>query len=234
MNTQQTTVQSNKPTFDGLKAEAAKLGGEAGAGKDGYVKLLIRMMEAAYHGAVDLDENKHGTGKDDAFEVISAYAKHKGIASNFKGKTDNERKLLSNGRKMLKLGQWTKGGAGQPLGNVGDLMIMRNKRFMVDPKTTDDAANSLLRYATSQLKVDTLLDGPQLEQFCRKGVGPEKTAKQIIKGLVKTIDKLGDGSQELKDARSNLVRRINAISIAEVAEKQKQANVPRPNAVVTA
>jgi hypothetical protein len=219
----QTAAPTNKLTFDGLKAEATVLGGAAGAGKDGYVKLLIRIAEAAYHGGIDLTPHKHGTGRDDTFEVIAAYAKAKGIASSFKGKADNERKLLSNGRKMGKVGQLTTLGPNQPLTTIGDLMLKRNKRFLADPKTTDDAANSLLRWATAQLRSTSLIEGDSLEAFCRKTVKDDKTAKAILKQAKKMIEKLGDTSQEIRDATTSITRRINAITLAEVAENQKQA-----------
>lgn len=217
---------SNKPTFASLLADATKLGGEVGAGSDGYVKLLIRTMEASYHGAVDLESaNKHGKGQDDIFVVVAAYAKARGISSNFKGKAANERKLMSNCRKGGKLGQMTTLGPGQPIGNVGDLMIRRNKRFQVDPKTTEDAANCFLKYATAQLKQTALIEGDALDQFCRKNEQAEKTPKAILKGVKKTLEKLGDGSQEIKDATVNIIRRINAITLSEVAAAQKAKGV---------
>lgn len=215
------TTGVNRPTFDDYRAKAKALGASEGKGEDAYVGLLIQIMEGAYHGAIDMDSrDKHGKGRDDAFIIVADYRDERNKASQFKGKSKTERKILSNGRKAGKLGVSTKWGQGQPLANVSDLMFRRSKAFALDAKNTDDAANTFLKYATAQNKSDTLIDGDALNGFCRKNVSPQRTNKAIIKATIKTLSKLDDSSQELKDGIEQLVKRVNAITLADVASKQ--------------
>lgn len=221
--TQQTTPGSNAPTFETIRKEIKSFGEDAGRGADGYVKMLVRLMEGAYHGALDLTKDKHGTGVDDAMALVGDYNVYRGNTTMFKGKNDKERKALSNGRKAIKLGACTRFGAGQPLAAVNDLMNRRNKLFSKDANGTDDAANTFLKFATAQLKSDTLIDGDSLDQFCRKSRGATREDKAIIRSCIKQLQKLGTPVPELKQGVDQLIRAVNAISIAEVAAKQQDA-----------
>jgi hypothetical protein len=217
------SVGANRPTFEDCKAKCIGFGKDTGKGADAYVGLLVEMMEGTYHGAIDPDSrDKHGKGIDDVHLLVGAYMTARGNTQQFKGKSGGERKILSNGRKLSRLGACSKWGNGQPLANVSDLMFRRNKEFAKDAKNTDDAANTLLKYATAQLKSDTLIDGDALNGFCRKNQSPQRATKAVLKGIIKQLQKVDDPSQELKDATTALVKRVGDLAIEE-AEKRKAA-----------
>ena len=79
-------------------------------------------------------------------------------------------------------------------------------------KKLDDAANTLLKYARTQLKRDQLIDDNELETFCYKPAKDLATAEEIIEGMVKKLDKLinGSASHSTATAYSHPARSRNA------------------------
>src|SRR6266536_3198858 len=105
---------SNKLDLAQLMARATELGEQAGKGKDTQIKFLLSCVEGAYHNAIDLVTNKHGNDVDDAIKLSEAYVKAQGGSTVFDAKAANQRKLASTLRTGIKLGQYTKGGVGEP------------------------------------------------------------------------------------------------------------------------
>lgn len=216
----------NKISFADIEQVARDLGGEAGKGKDTQIKFLLKMVEGGYHGALDLAPNKHGTDTDDATKLAEVYVKSQGTATVFDAKAPNQRKLCSTLRTGIKLGGWPKGGNGEPLATVNNLMTMRQtlRKDPTQAKKLDDAANTLLRYARTQLKRDTLIDDAELKEFCFKPGKDLKSAEDIIEGMAKQLDKLvtgaasqstaQDNSPEVQAARLALRKRLAAIATA--------------------
>jgi len=236
-----TTIQpapvpiQNKPTFADMEAVATSLGADAGKGKDTQIKVLLKMVEGGYHGILDLAPNKHGTDVDDATKLGEAYVKASSQAVVFDVKAPNQRKLCSTLRTGIKLGGWPKGGNGEPLATVNNLMTIRQKlkQNPVEAKKLDDAANTLMKYARAQLKSDSLLDDAQLKEFCYKPGKNLPTAEDIIEGMAKQLDKLvtgtaadgtaQDNSVEVRDARAALRKRLAAIATARGKAKGPSA-----------
>lgn len=219
----------NTITFADLLATATQLGEEAGRGKDTQIKFLLKSVEGGYHNALDLNANKHGTDVDDATKLAEAYVKAQQHTTVFDAKAPNQRKLISTVRTSIKLGGWPKGGNGEPLATVNNLMTIRQnlKKIPGEAKKLDDAANTLLKYARTQLKRDTLIDDAELKEFCYKPSKDYATAEDIIEGMEKQLGKLLDGtashstaqdnSKEVRDARQFLRNRLAAIAKARGA-----------------
>jgi hypothetical protein len=230
---QPTTQQApkNAITFADLLQTAADLGAEAGKGKDTQIKFLLKAVEGGYHNALDLAGNKHGTDVDDATKLAETYVKAQQGAVVFDAKAPNQRKLISTVRTSIKLGSWPKGGNGEPLATVNNLMTIRQnmKKIPAEAKKLDDAANTLLKYARAQLKRDQLIDDAELKEFCYKPGKDLATAEELIERMAKQLDKLVDGSAsqstaqdnsaEIRNARQALRQRLVAIAKARGAAK---------------
>lgn len=218
---------SNAITIADLENVADQLGAEAGKGKDTQIKFLLKMVEGGYHNALDVtNKNKHGTDIDDATHLAERYVKAQRTAVVFDAKAPNQQKLISTLRTGIKLGAWPKGGNGEPLATVNNLMTMRQnlKKVPGEAKKLDDAANTLLKYARAQLKRDSIIDDAELKEFCYKPGKNTPTAEEIIEGMEKKLSKLIDGSaangtaqdnsNEIRNARQLLRTRLSAIATA--------------------
>lgn len=193
---------SNQHTLQGLLQRATDLGEQAGKGKDTQIKMLLSLVEGAYHGCVDLLPNKHGTEIDDATKLAEAYAKAQGTATQFDHKAGNNRKLISTFRTSIKLGGWPKGGNGEPLQTVDNLIMHRQKLRRdptVDKKKLDDAANTLMRYARAQLRSNTLIEGDELFNMCYKPTKDQPTAEERVESLRNSVKSLMDGKNGIRD-----------------------------------
>lgn len=217
---------TNGTTFADLLQTASDLGAEAGKGKDTQIKFLLKAVEGGYHGACDLSANKHGTDVDDATKLSEAYVKAQQGAVVFDAKAPNQRKLISTVRTGIKLGGWPKGGNGEPLATVNNLITTRQnlRKIPAEAKKLDDAANTLMKYARAQLKRDTLIGDDELKEFCYKKAPNLPTAEDIIESMEKQLSKLIDGSAahstaqdnstEVRNARQMLRGRLSAIATA--------------------
>lgn len=215
--------QVNTLTLDKLLERATELGEQSGKGKDTQIKFLLSAMEGGYFNAVDMVPNKHGAERDDATRLAEAYVKAQGTATVFDAKSGNQRKLISTLRTSIKLGQWPKGGNGEPLGTVNNLMTER-QRLRKDPtqaKKLDDAANTFLRFARQQLKRDTLIDPNEFKTFLFKPNKDVLTAEEVLEGIRNSLTKLSkgtnshgaqDNSKEVRDALAALNQRMVAIA----------------------
>lgn len=205
---------SNKLSFADLSSIATQLGMDAGKGKDTQIKMLLQLVDGGYHNAIDLEDSKHGTDIDDATKLAEVYVKAQTGATVFDAKAANQRKLISCFRTSIKLGMYTKGGTGEPLGTVNELMTQRQK-LRADPtnaKKLDDAANTLLRYARAQIKRDNIIDHDELKSFCFKSVRSLATAEEIIAAQKKALINLKAGKAANGTALDNSPHITAAIS----------------------
>jgi hypothetical protein len=218
------TAPKNAISFDDLLKVAADLGADAGKGKDTQIKFLLKAVEGGYHNALDLTANKHGALIDDATKLAETYVKARQGAVVFDAKADNQQKLSSTLRTAIKLGSWPKGGNGEPLATVNNLMTIRQnlKKVPSEAKKLDDAANTLMKYARAQLKRDTLCDDAELKSFCYKPGKQTPTVEDVLEEIAKKLDKLvsgeyaggtlQDNSTNVKTARFELHQRLAAIA----------------------
>lgn len=234
-----TVVAKNAITFSDLMQTAADLGAEAGKGKDTQIKFLLKAVEGGYHSALDLAHNKHGAEVDDATKLAETYVKAQQGAVVFDAKAPNQRKLISLVRTSIKLGGWPKGGNGEPLATVNNLMTIRQnlKKVPAEAKKLDDAANTLMKYARTQLKRDQLIDDAELKTFCYKPGQDYKTAEEIIESCAKQLEKLIDGSAAHSTAQDNTneVRQAKHFlrqRLAAIAKARGAAQGPNPKGKV--
>lgn len=187
--------QSNVPSFNDLLAMATDLGTQAGQGKDVQIKFALKVVEAAYLGGLNLDPNKHGTDRRDGIVLAEAYVKAQKTATIFDAKADKSRKLISNLDKCIKLGANPKWGVGEPLSTVNQLITHRQtlRKDPANAKKLDDAFNMLMRYATQQLKRDTLIDGDELKGFAFKKDSEQRTVEDVLESIRKTANNLKAG-----------------------------------------
>lgn len=186
---------SNTLTLAGMLVIADDLGKQAAMGVDVQIKFDLKVLEASFHGSIDLDVNKHGNEIDDATKLSEAYWRGRNGAAVFDVKAGNQRKLISTTRKAIKLGMWPKGGPGEPLQTVNNLITIRQKirRDPANAKRLDDAHNTFMRFATAQLKRDQVIGDAELPEFCYKPDKDEATIEDVIESTRKRFQKLRDG-----------------------------------------
>lgn len=203
---------ANVISFPDLLQAAQDLGAQAGAGTDTQVKFLLKCVEGGYHNALDLKSNKHGTGIDDAVRLGETYTKARQGAVVFDAKADHSAKLVSCLRTSIKLGAWPKGGNGEPLATVNNLMTIRQnlRKNPAEAKKLDDAANTLLKYARAQLKRDQLITDDELKQMCYKKQADSKTVEELVEAAKKALDKLIDGTAANGTAQCNTQHTVRA------------------------
>lgn len=225
---------SNKITFDSIRADMRELGAQAGQGVDTQVKALLRAVEGSYHAALDLSPNKHGTEIDDATLLAEDYVKARNGSVVFDAKAPNQRKLVSTIRTSIKLGSWTKGGNGEPIATVQNLMTMRNnlKKIPAEATKLNDAANTLLNYARTQLKRDTLIEDDELKTFCYKKPQEFATAEDIIERCAKQLESLANGKAAHGTAQNNGKNVTDAAralrkELAAIATARGQSGAPQ-------
>lgn len=222
-------LASNAPSFADLLQAASDLGSQAGLGKDVQIKFDLKLAEAAYLGSLSLDVNKHGPEMDDATKLSEAYVRAQGSAIVFDAKAPNQRKTISNARKMIKLGSCPKWGVGEPMGTINSLITLRQKlrQNPANSKKLDDAHNTLMRYATAQLKRDTLMAEDELSTYCFKREAEPRTAEEVIEAIRKTANNLKvgkisncpdlDASPEVQAIINACTKRLTTIAKAKGA-----------------
>ena len=194
---------ANTPTRQDIEDAIDQLGEEAGRGKDTQVKFIMQMIQGGYHNVLDLNHNKHGADRDDATVMTERYVKKQTGTSMFDAKAPNQRKAISCARTGVKLGGWPKGGNGEPIANVNKFVSRWVQLRKTPGIKMNDAANSLLRMARAQLKLDRLIDEDAFDGFMLKTPDDDMTAEEIIANAVKKLDKLIDGSASHGTAQCN-------------------------------
>lgn len=228
----QPKTHNHQITLEQITADMNALGTEAGRGKDTQVKALLRVTEGAYYGALDLNSNKHGHSTDDATKLAEAYYKAQTGAVVFDSKANSQSKLISCFRTMIRAGTWGKGGAGEPLATINNLMNERLK-MRKDPtlvKQLDDAANTLLKYARAQLKRNTLIPQSELRDFCFRKQPEPRTAEDILEAARKQLQALYEGKAangSAQDRSPHVKKAIDTLTdrLTEVAVEKGGGNV---------
>jgi hypothetical protein len=186
----------NPLAFEPLREQMREWGALSGKSKDVQIKAALRICESAAAGHLDLTPDKHGAGKNDAAVLGEDYAKSQNSAIIFDARAANQRKLISNFNKCIRFASSPKWGIGQPMGNINLLLTVRQnlrKQAKAGAAKLDDAFNILMRYATAQLKDDTLFTQQQLEQMCYKNQSEPRTAEDVLRSIQKLASNLKSG-----------------------------------------
>jgi hypothetical protein len=204
--------------------EVAKtLGEQAGYAKDTQIKSLLKCCEAAYHGVLTTQKNKHGQDIDDATKYAEAYFKARNGSVVFDPKADNQQKLASTIRTAIKLGSSPKFGNGEPINTVNNLMDIYQKEKKLGK--VDSADNVFLKFARAQLASDLILDDEELRSFCFKKPKQEATLEEYIESTVKRLDKLktGDAPGNLMSKSQNIIDAAHLLhtELASIARAKK-------------
>jgi hypothetical protein len=194
---------ANKPTFADTLAKVKDLGEQAGKGVDTQIKFFLATCEAAFLNVIDLDPDKHGKGIDDATKLSDEYTKAQSGASIFSTKA--ARKTISTTKLSIKLGMFTKGGPGEPLQTLNNLMtIWRKERARPENKgQMVDAFNTATKFAREQLKRQTMIGDAELRGFCFKPGTDHKTAEEVLDHIRKQLRALRDGKASKGTALDN-------------------------------
>jgi len=212
-----------------LEAEAIRLGTLTGEANDAQIKYALKVTEASFQGQIDLVEHKYGQGVDDATKLTELYVKHQRSSTIFNAKAPNQRKAVSCMRTSIRLGQWSKGGSGEPLATVFKVQTMRQnaKKDPTKAKKLDDAFNVHMKYARMQLKADRILDDSVLEKLIYKKEPNSKTTEEHYSAVRATLLKLKKGSGDMGDSCPQLDTMISLATqrIIELV-KLRTTNVP--------
>jgi hypothetical protein len=231
------THGKNDTRLDDLLDKARELGVKAGQGKDTLVQFGLLVVNAAYDGVLDLAKDKHGNGVDDAVKAYTEYGKAMASSTVFDHRSASGKVQAAKLRSCIKLGGWTRGGAGEPISTVNKLMAQRDK-LRRDPatcKTLDDAYNTLLRYARYQVKQNAVVDDAQLlRAFCLKPVSQTKTLEDFLQDTAKRLDDLRTGraaSNTLSHSSQQLATAVSLIrqEITDLRTGKAEAKVDEDN-----
>jgi hypothetical protein len=205
------TPKSNSLTLDEILAFADTLGELEGKGAETSIQFALKLVEGAYHGTLDLKLNKHGADRDDAVHVSERFFKARNKAKVFSTKSRSIQKMVSDHRKMIKLGGAPNFGRGQPMQSVNEFCNHIQGLQAKNTKGLDDAYNALKRFATAQLKAPTLLTDDVRNAFAFKNAKGEPTEMEKLIAIRKALDKTGDKSTEIVNAKHQITLRITAI-----------------------
>lgn len=237
MSTPQTTPPLSN-SFADLMETARELGEQAGRGKDTQIKFALKIVDAAFHQRIDIDPNKHGLGVDDAEKLTEAYVKAQNSAVVFDSLAANQRKAVSCTRTLIRLGMWPKGGQGEPMASVNNFVTERQK-LRADPKNSkklDDAFNSLLKFARTQIKRDQLIPTQERQGFMFKSQPAFATTEECYAAIRKAAQniKSGKASHNTVLDKSPEVDAIIKACTDRIASLRKPATQTATNGVTPA
>lgn len=196
---QQTQATSNVLDVNAMKKVAFECGSDRGKGNDAQIRFALQVVASAYQGGIDLDRNKHGTDRDDAQVLCDEYFKGRVQSGIFDHKADKAGKFVSCIRTLTKLGGYTKGGQGEPISTVNDLMTERQKAKAqpTSGKKLDDAFNTVMRFARAQIRRDQMIDKAEFPSFIfKKGKEPAD--------LEESWDALRKAAQKIKTGKNGM------------------------------
>lgn len=205
-----------------LLVQAKELGAQKARGIDTLVQFGILCVNAAYNGQIDQTKNKHGASIDDAVRLYAEFEKGRATASIFDHKSASGKVQAAKLRTCIKLGGWTRGGAGEPIATMNKLMDIR-RRLRLDPimrPKLDDAYATLLRWGRYQVKQTEVVDDPDaLRAFCLKAEGLPMTLEDYLAGTAQRLDDLRSGKAAGGTLRHTSPAVLNALSelCAEIA-----------------
>ncbi len=213
---------SNKPNFVDVLKDIQALGETEAKGKDGWVQCLLKIVDAAFTGAIDLTANKHGNDLDDAQKLANAYTSAAREVGIFDRKPPAVKKCASCIRTMVRLGMWPKGGPSQPLEAVNTFMTIY-RRMRTDPahaKRMIDAANALLTFARTQIKRDSVIDEDEMRGFMlRKEPDPKEEEDWLELIRRKALNaKTGKGGVAVDVATAEKIERACTSRLKEIAK----------------
>lgn len=224
----------NVPTFEELLEDFRQLGEQKGKGENSQIGSILKAVEGSYLGVFDRQKDKHGTGVDDATRLAEAYLLSRSKNALFDRKAPTSRKTASYIRKAIELGAWSKGGPGEPLQTVNNLMAIWRDLRKRNTAGMEDAVNAFQKFQRVQLKRDTVCTDAELKSFCFVPVRDMRTDAEIIEAVRKSIGKLINGKAEKGNVKNDMPE-VKAIfdkctkALTAIAKaKAPQSTQPQP------
>lgn len=221
---------TNDYRFAELLEKATELGAQHGRGKDTMVQFGILTVNAAYDGVLDLAKDKHGDGVDDAVKAYAAYSAGSASAVIFDSKSPSGKVQAAKLRSCVRLGTWTRGGQGEPIGAMNKLFAEYHnlRKDPVKAKQLDDAYGVLLKFARFQIKQTAAVDDPQVfRALCNKKQSSTKSLEEYVNGVVKRLEDLAKGKaahNTLQDNSPVIETAIKGLK-QHITDLRKQAQV---------
>lgn len=219
----------NDNRFDDLLAKCAELGAAHGKGKNTLAQFYMLTANAAYDCVIDLIKDKHGDGIDDAAQAYEAFDKARNASTMFDHKSPSGKVQTAKLRAMVKLGGWTRAGAGEPIATMNKLVAMRDnlRKTPGEVGKLDDICNTLLRYARFQVKQLSLVDDKQvLRSFCMAPAKQSKTLEDFLNDTAKRLEDLRQGKAGSGTLQHSSPRLVHAlIEIREEAKALRKGEI---------
>ena len=221
--------QSNLPAqkWDELLEFTRQLATIHGQSEDTQIKHLLGVTQAAFEGVIDNTVDKHGAGVDDATKITETYWAARNKQVIFNPKAGNQRKTISCIRQCIRLGGWSKGGPGEPLGMVN--MAMSEYRTMRKDlnlaKKLMDAANYLIKVAREMKRRDQILDRDELRDMAFKKESDLPTVEDVLDAARHTLKKLHEGKHRAGAcSTANVENAIKALNkeLKGIADAKRQ------------
>lgn len=226
-----TPAASNKPTFEEARQFARLQGAKQAEGDESWSAFLVKCHELSYLGVIDTQRDKHGKNTCDAYVLIGDFHQGQSKAKVFGTKTQSQRTQAAKLNAIIKLGQYTLGGTGEPLSTVG-AFCSEHKRRNTDAvlrKSLVDFPTAFVKFAREQNKpgVTHMLDKDQWLKCMTKEPKEDKGEEDFWNAERKKLQKLTTAKphQPLLDAST--VKAINNLitkRLVDIAKtKQTQA-----------
>lgn len=213
----------NTLSFDDLRKLAVECGSEKGKGNDAQIRFALKVVEGAYFSCVDIEPDKHGKDKDDATVLAADYVKTQTGSEVFNKKKSNSAKLASCFKTLIRFGMWPHGGTGEPIGVMNKTMtIWRKERAdSANAGLLDDAFNTLMKLARTQIRRDTLVEDSELRDLCFKRPTKQRSDEANLQAAAKLLEKVK--KHKNSPHVNTALQQINAEIKAIAAEKAKTA-----------
>lgn len=215
-------TNTNIPTFESRLEMAKQLGAKEGEGSNSQAQFVMMCIEGGYLGSLSCDPNKHGIKRCDADLLCEAYVLARGKQSRFDRKSKSGRKFVSITNKCIRFGSTPKWGRGQPMQTVQEFSEHWSNLRKQGLKNLDDYNNAMMRFATAQLRSDSLLDDETRNAFAYKSAPGTKSVAEVLEDMRKTAQKLMvgkvascdgvDDSAEVKAVIASITKRLTDIA----------------------
>lgn len=178
---------ANDTRMTDLMSDVREFGRSLAAGKDSLPMLAVRVVRAANDGVISTEKDKDGT--DDATRIYTEVMKsaskkaiHEHTAGGIKA---NASKL----RQLIIMGAMT---TCDPVDVLNRAIVARGQMVEADQKVRP-AYPAYIEVARAQLEQPDALSDEQITGAMLKPEREDKTAEDVLNGVLKTLDKLISG-----------------------------------------
>lgn len=223
--------------WDQLLEDTRLAAASKAAGDEVRVQHLLKVFRAGFEGVIDNTQDKHGSGVDDAQRIAEVWYKSRNANVVFNPKADNQKKLISEMRRMIICGGWTKGGPQEPVATVNNVMGAYKKMRATEGPRMIDAGNFLLAVARHISRSDTMPAHDDLMKHALKPVGSVATIEDVLDATRRTLIKLQSGKHSAGQcATVNVDHAVKALNkeLKAIADAKRAAETAAVGATIAA